>query len=73
LTTQGDTAPHSRHDAIGGGFRPGGLPLNIIHPRHRLKRRKLRVFEGFLVALNQSLRQKWNIRATEDPAITPSE
>lgn len=54
-------------------FRPGGLSLNIIHPRHRLKPRKLRVFEDFLVALNQTLRQKWNIRETEDPAITPWE
>ena len=50
-------------------FRPAGLPVSIIHPRHRLKPRKLRVFEDFLAVLNQTLRQKWNIRETEDPTI----
>ena len=54
-------------------YRPAGAPASIVHPRHRLKPRKLRVFEDFLVDLNQTLRKKWNVRDTMNPPVTPSE
>ena len=44
------------------GFRPPARDLNIVHPRHRLKPRKLRVFEEFLIMLNLRTRQKWGAR-----------
>ncbi len=54
-------------------FRPTGLPAHIVHPRHRLKPRRLRVFEDFLLDLNQSLRKRWNVRDIDRPLpVTPS-
>lgn len=50
-------------------FRPSGLPAHIVHPRHRLKPRRLRVFEDFLVGLNQTLRKKWNVRGDEGASL----
>ncbi|PWW03428.1 LysR family transcriptional regulator [Hoeflea marina] len=47
------------------GFRPPGRDLNIVHPRHRLKPKKLRVFEDFLLQLNLRTRQKWGIRQVD--------
>ena len=65
-------------------FRPAGLPVSIIHPRHRLKPRKLKVFEAFLMGLDREFRRRWNIRDTDGAAspasrtddmdaVTPSE
>lgn len=42
-------------------YRPPAAELRILHPRHRLKPRKLRVFEDFLIALNETIRRKWRI------------
>jgi len=53
-------------------FRAAGLPAHIAHPRHRLKPRRLKVFEDFLIGLNQTLRRRWNIRDLPAP-VTPSE
>lgn len=51
-------------------FRPQGVELRILHPRHRLKPRKLRVFEDFLIELNETTRRKWRISEADwDPAI----
>lgn len=44
------------------GFRPPARDLNIVHPRHRLKPKKLRVFEEFLLQLNLRTRQKWGVQ-----------
>ncbi|MCW3782806.1 LysR substrate-binding domain-containing protein [Defluviimonas salinarum] len=54
-------------------FRPAGLPVHIVHPRHRLKPRKLRVFEDFLIGLDRGFRRQWNIRDTGAAPVTPSE
>ncbi len=69
------------HDDIRSGrlvpiltaFRPAGLPLHIVHPRHRLKPRKLRAFEEFLASLAHDFRDRWNIRNPAGPDLTPSE
>lgn len=58
-------------------YRPEGPALQIVHPRHRRKPRRLKVFEDFLVDLNQRVRTRWNIRDTKSPGrwrtVTPSE
>lgn len=55
-------------------FRPEGPTLQIVHPRHRRKPRRLKVFEDFLSDLNQKVRTSWNITDTQSPGpgrITP--
>ena len=55
-------------------FRPEGATLQIVHPRHRRKPRRLKVFEDFLSDLNQKVRTSWNITDTQSPGpgrITP--
>lgn len=42
-------------------FRPSSAEMNVIYPRHRLKPRKLRVFEEFLRELNVRTRRKWGV------------
>lgn len=42
-------------------FRPSPLDMRIVHPRHRLKPRKLRAFEEFLVELNVTTRRRWGV------------
>jgi len=62
-------------------YRPEGPTLHIIHPRHRRKPRRLKVFEDFLIDLNQRFRSRWNIRDSKSPGpglpvappVTPSE
>ncbi len=58
-------------------FRPEGPTLQIVHPRHRRKPRRLKVFEDFLSDLNLRFRSKWNIRDSQSPGpgrlVTPSE
>ncbi|MCY0146272.1 LysR family transcriptional regulator [Hoeflea sp. G2-23] len=43
-------------------IRPDSSEMFLVHPRHRLKPRKLRVFEKFLIELNPRTRQKWGVR-----------
>jgi len=43
-------------------YRTAGVQANILHPRHRHKPRKLRVFEEFLIGLNREFRAKWPVR-----------
>ncbi|KGF68778.1 hypothetical protein LL06_14720 [Hoeflea sp. BAL378] len=43
-------------------FRPGSSEMFLAHPRHRLKPRKLKVFEQFLIELGPRTRQKWGVR-----------
>lgn len=55
-------------------FRPKGATLQIVHPRHRRKPRRLKVFEDFLSDLDQKVRTSWNITDTQSPGpgrITP--
>lgn len=58
-------------------YRPEGPTLQIVHPRHRRKPRRLKLFEDFLADLNQRVRTRWNIRDTKSPGpgrpVTPSE
>ena len=58
-------------------FRPEGPTLQIVHPRHRRKPRRLKVFEDFLADLNLQVRARWNIRDSQSPGpgrrVTPSE
>lgn len=54
-------------------YRPAPLPLHIVHPRHRLKPRKLRVFEDFLLDLDQEFRRMWKIANTGPASSGPSE
>ncbi|MDW4549574.1 LysR family transcriptional regulator [Defluviimonas sp. D31] len=58
-------------------FRPEGPTLQIVHPRHRHKPRRLKVFEDFLSDLNLRFRSRWNIRDTQSPGpgrlVTPSD
>lgn len=42
-------------------FRPKAQNLSIVHPRHRLKPRKLRVFEEFLARLEPATRNRWGV------------
>ncbi len=42
-------------------YRTEGVQAHILHPRHRHKPRKLRVFEEFLIQRAQDFRQRWNI------------
>lgn len=57
-------------------YRPEGPTLQIVHPRHRRKPKRLKMFEDFLVELNQRFRTRWHIRDTQGPgpgrAVTPS-
>lgn len=46
-------------------LRPAGQQMYILHPRHRNKPRKLRVFEAFLLDLNREFRRRWTIRSDE--------
>jgi len=43
-------------------IRPGSSEMFLAHPRHRLKPKKLKVFEKFLVELNPKTREKWGVR-----------
>lgn len=55
-------------------FRPEGPTLQIVHPRHRRKPKRLKVFEDFLADLNHRVRARWNIRDTRSPGPgAPSE
>lgn len=51
-------------------FRPAPQPAHIVHPRHRLKPRRLRAFEDFLIDLDRTVRQRWARR--DDPAPAPA-
>jgi LysR family transcriptional regulator for bpeEF and oprC len=46
-------------------WRAPGADARLLHPPHRFKPKKLRVFEEFLVDLNQHFRRKWNIRSVD--------
>lgn len=58
-------------------FRPEGPTLQIVHPRHRRKPRRLKVFEDFLAQLNLNVRAKWKVHDSQSPGpgrlVTPSE
>lgn len=43
-------------------IRPGSSEMFLAHPRHRLKPKKLKVFEQFLIELNPRTREKWGVR-----------
>ena len=43
------------------GAQARGYEVRILHPRHRHKPRKLRVFEDFLLELNANFRRRWRI------------
>lgn len=43
-------------------WRAPAAEARLLHPPHRHKPRKLRVFEDFLVDLNARMRTRWNIR-----------
>jgi len=45
-------------------IRPQAVRLSVVHKKHRLKPRKLRVFEEFLIDLDAATRRKWGVRAT---------
>lgn len=47
------------------GIRPGSSEMFLVHPRHRLKPKKLKVFEQFLVELNPRTRERWGVRQVE--------
>ena len=42
--------------------RPKALDMHIVHQKHRLKPRKLRVFEEFIIDLNPQTRRKWGVK-----------
>jgi LysR family transcriptional regulator for bpeEF and oprC len=46
-------------------WRAPGADARLLHPPHRFKPMKLKVFEEFLVDLNQHFRRKWNIRSVD--------
>lgn len=46
-------------------FRPASATMRIVHPRHRFKPRKLRVFEEFLTCLNETTRKKWGVHQVD--------
>ena len=46
-------------------IRPGSSEMYLAHPRHRLKPKKLKVFEQFLIELNPKTREKWGVRQAE--------
>lgn len=43
-------------------FRTAGSVAHLMHPRHRHKPRKLRVFEEFLLSQNREFRRRWGIK-----------
>ena len=45
-------------------FRAAGGMAHLLHPRHRHKPRKLKVFEDFILSQNRDFRRRWNIRDT---------
>lgn len=45
--------------------RPRSAELNMVHRPHRLKPRKLRVFEDFLYALDAETPKTWGMRSIE--------
>jgi len=45
-------------------IRPQAVRLSVVHKKHRLKPRKLRVFEEFLIDLDAATRRKWGVRTT---------
>ncbi|GAB4348594.1 MAG: LysR family transcriptional regulator [Oricola sp.] len=47
------------------GVRPQAQQLYVVHRKHRLKPRKLRVFEEFLIALDAETRRKWGVKTVE--------
>ncbi|WP_322989710.1 LysR family transcriptional regulator [Hoeflea sp.] len=48
--------------AVLDAVRPGSNEMFLVHPRHRLKPKKLKVFEKFLIELNPKTREKWGVR-----------
>jgi len=46
-------------------IRPGSSEMFLAHPRHRLKPKKLKVFEQFLIELNPRTRERWGVRQAE--------
>ena len=45
--------------------RPRAQQLYVVHRKHRLKPRKLRVFEEFLIELNAETRRKWQVTSVD--------
>lgn len=43
-------------------WRAPAVEARLVHPRHRLKPKKLRVFEEFLIGLNARAKRKWGVR-----------
>lgn len=52
-------------------FRPTPPAVHIVHPRHRLKPRKLRAFEEFLIDLDRRMRRKWAPRPAPPLPLPP--
>ncbi len=46
-------------------IRPKAQEMHIVHQKHRLKPKKLRVFEEFIIDLNLQVRRKWGIRQVD--------
>lgn len=46
-------------------IRPKAQDMHIVHQKHRLKPKKLRVFEEFIIDLNLQVRRKWGIRQVD--------
>lgn len=46
-------------------WRAPAAEARLLHPPHRLKPKKLRVFEDFLLDLNTRFRRKWNITSVD--------
>lgn len=54
-------------------FRPAPARVHIVHSRHRLKPRKLKIFEDFLMEQNRRLRRTWGeANHTANPAEKPA-
>lgn len=45
--------------------RPKADPIYVVHKKHRLKPKKLRVFEDFLIELDAMTRRKWQVTAVD--------
>lgn len=48
-----------------GDVRPQAQQLYVVHRKHRLKPKKLRVFEEFLIELNAETRRKWRVTSVD--------
>lgn len=44
-------------------FNPPARQIHVVHKKHRLKPRKLRVFEEFLIELDAATRRRWKVKA----------